>query len=113
MNFYDKVHELVRCFKNTEEYKNYIELKNEIKKDEKDASLVKEFKEKQTKIQMDYINTGKMNEEMQKELENTYSLLIQSENIRKFLEAEIKLNVLLADMQKIMGEGIKEIIEFE
>ena len=50
---------------------------------------------------------------MQKELENTYSLLIQSDKARSFLEAEIRLNVLLADMQKIIGEGIKEIVEFE
>lgn len=112
MNFYDKVYELVSCFKETEEYKKYISLKEEIKKEEKTAKMLKDFKEKQTKLQTDYINTGKMDELMQKELENTYSLLIQSETARNFLEAEIRLNVLLADMQKIMGEGIKEIVEF-
>ena len=47
MNFYDKVYELVRCFKETEEYKNYIELKKEIKKENKTADMLKEFKEKQ------------------------------------------------------------------
>ncbi len=113
MNFYDKVYELVRCFKETEEYKNYIELKKEIKKENKTADMLKEFKEKQMKLQTEYINSGKINETMQKELENTYSLLIQSDKARSFLEAEIRLNVLLADMQKIIGEGIKEIVEFE
>lgn len=112
MNFYDKVYELVRCFKETEEYKKYISLKEEIKKEEKTAEILKDFKEKQMKLQTDYINTGKMDESKQKELENTYSILIQSEIARNFLEAEIRLNVLLADMQKIMGEGIKEIVEF-
>lgn len=112
MNFYDKVYELVRCFKETEEYKKYISLKEEIKKEEKTAEILKDFKEKQMKLQTNYINTGKMDELKQKELENTYSILIQSEIARNFLEAEIRLNVLLADMQKIMGEGIKEIVEF-
>lgn len=112
MNFYDKVYELVRCFKETEEYKKYISLKEEIKREEKTAEILKDFKEKQMKLQTDYINTGKMDESKQKELENTYSILIQSEIARNFLEAEIRLNVLLADMQKIMGEGIKEIVEF-
>ena len=112
MNFYDKVYELVRCFKETEEYKKYIELKNEIKKDEKNYNRLKEFKNKQMKIQMDYIDTGKANDDTQKELENTYSLLIQDEKIRTFFESEIRLNVLLADMQKIIGEGIKDIVEF-
>lgn len=113
MNFYDKVHELVKCFKETAEYKEYIRLKQEIKKIEKDATMLKDFKDKQLKIQTAYINSGKMDEQFQKELENTYSLLIQNEQIRKFLEAEMRLNVMLADMQKIMGEGIKEIVEFE
>ena len=112
MNFYDKVHELVRSFKDTEEYKKYTELKNEIKKEDKEAKMLKDFKEKQTKMQMAYIESGKTDDNMQKELENIYSLLIQSERVRSFLEAEIRLNVLLADMQKIIGEGIKDIVEF-
>lgn len=112
MNFYDKVYELVRCFKETDEYKTYIKLKEEIKKDNKYSKMLKEFKEKQTKMQMEYIDTGKMNETEQKELENIYSLLIQSEIVRSFLESEIRLNVILADMQKIIGEGLKEIVEF-
>jgi len=113
MNFYDKVHELVRCFKDTDEYKVYMNLKEEIKKDGKYSKMLKGFKEKQTKMQMEYIESGKMNELNQKDLENTYSLLIQSETVRNFLESEIRLNVLLADMQKIIGEGLKDIVEFE
>lgn len=113
MNFYDKVHELVRCFKETDEYKTYMNLKKEIKEDGKYSKMLKDFKEKQTKMQMGYIESGKMDELTQKDLENTYSLLIQSETVRNFLESEIRLNVLLADMQKIIGEGLKDIVEFE
>ena len=113
MNFYDKVHELVRCFKQTEEYTTYINLKEEIKKDAKYSTMLKDFKEKQTKMQMAYIESGSKDENAQKELENIYSLLIQSETVRSFLESEIRLNVLLADMQKIIGEGLKDIVEFE
>lgn len=113
MNFYDKVYELVRCFKETEEYKTYMKLKEEIKKDAKYSNMLKEFKDKQTKMQMEYIESGKKDENAQKELENIYSLLIQSEFVRSFLESEIRLNVLLADMQKIIGEGLKDIVEFE
>ena len=35
MNFYDKVHEMVRALKETNEFKEYINLKNIIKKDNK------------------------------------------------------------------------------
>lgn len=112
MNFYDKVHELVRFFKETDEYKHFMELKMQIKQDEKTYSMLKDFKDKQNKYQMEYINTGKINKENQDEMENLYSIIIQKEELRKLFEVEMKLNVLLADMQKIFGEGVKEIIEF-
>ncbi len=112
MNFYDKIHELVRSFKETEEYKEFISLKNNIKKDEETYKLLKDFKSCQQKQQLEFINTGKTDDKIQQELENMYSIAIQNENIRKLLECEMKLNVLLADVQKIIGDGIKEIIEY-
>lgn len=112
MNFHDKVHELVKSFKETNEYKEFIELKQSIVKDEKTYSIVKDFKEKQRGYQMEYINTGKMNEDSKNELENLYSIIIQNEQARKLLESEMRLDILLADMQKIVAEGIKEIVEF-
>lgn len=112
MNFYDKIHELVKSFKETEEYKEYMRLKEVILKEETTYNMLKDFKDKQKSHQMEYINTGKMNEDSQKELQNLYSIVIQNENSRKLLECEMRLDILLADMQKIMAEGIKDIIEF-
>ncbi len=112
MNFYDKVNEMISCFKQLDEYKEYVNLKNEIKRDSKKSQILKEFKEKQQLHQMEFINTGDMKKEHKDELENLYSILIQSEEIRKFLELEMKLDIYLADMQKAIGEGIKEMLEF-
>ncbi|MBR6641667.1 MAG: YlbF family regulator, partial [Clostridia bacterium] len=41
-----------------------------------------------------------------------YSLIIQSPLGAEFFQAEIRLNVLLADMQKIINDGMKDILEF-
>ena len=56
MNFYDKIHELTRCLKETNEYKEYISLKNSLKEDEKAYNLIKEFKNKQNELQLNYLN---------------------------------------------------------
>lgn len=112
MNFHDKVHELVKSFKDTLEYKEFMSLKESIKKDNATYEMVKDFKNKQKDHQMEYINTGKMNETSQKNLQNLYSILIQKEEVRKLLETEMRLDILLADMQKIVAEGIKDIVEF-
>lgn len=112
MNFYDKVHELVRAFKATDEYLKYIDVKSSVKSNEQLYKALQEFKEEQRKTQMEYISTNKMNEESQLKLQKSYEELIKNEDVRKLFEYEIKLDVLLADMQKIIGEGIKELIEF-
>lgn len=112
MNFYDKINELVKIFKETEEYKEFIYLKAKIKEDDESYKLLKDFKSKQTKQQMDYMTTGKVDEGLKKELENLYSILIRNEDIRKLLEQEMRINIMLADMQKTIGQAIKEIVEF-
>lgn len=110
--FYDKVHELVRELKNSEEYKCYLQLKNELRNDSKSYDMIKDFKKKQEEHQLNYINGQEMSEDELKSMQNLYSLIIQNETSRKLLEAEMKLNVMLADMNKIVGEGLKEIVEF-
>ena len=112
MNFYDKVHEMVRAFKETNEFKEYMNLKEELKKDEKAYERLKDFKEKQKKYQMEYIDGKEQNEEVLSQMQNLYSIVIQNEISRKLLENEMKINVMLADMQKIIGDSLKDIIDF-
>lgn len=112
MNFYDKVHELVHELKKTEEYTTYIKIKEELMENQELYSKVKQFKDKQKEQHLKYLGGAKIEEEQLIDLQNTYSLLIQEEVIAKLFEAEIKLDVLLADIQKILGEGIKDIVEF-
>lgn len=110
--FYDKVHELVRALKDSEEYKNYLSLKAELKNDSKAYEMLKEFKKKQEEHQLNYINGQEMAKEELDQMQNLYSLVIQNETTRKLLECEMRLNVMLADMNKIVGEGLREIVEF-
>ena len=112
MNFYDKVHEMVRAFKETNEFKEYLELKEKLKKEEEAYKRLKDFKEKQKKYQLEYIDGKEQNKEVLDEMQNLYSIVIQNETSRKLLENEMKINVMLADMQKIIGDALKDIIDF-
>ena len=112
MNFYDKVHEMVRAFKDTPEFREYVELKNKLK-EEKDAyDRLKDFKERQKNYQMEYIDGKEQSKEKLDEMQNLYSIVIQNVTSRKLLENEMKINVMLADMQKIIGDALKDIIDF-
>lgn len=112
MNFYDKVHELVRELKNTEEYIEYMHMKEQVQKNPEIFAKVKEFKDKQREQQIQYISGKEITEEDKQYMQNLYSIIIHNSEAAKFFEEEIKLNVLLADIQKILGEGIKDVLEF-
>lgn len=112
MNFYDNVHQLVRDLKKTPEYSNYMALKERVKTDAKLSEDIKAFKEMQRKEQLKYINGKEMDVQVKSDLQQKYSLLIQNPLAVEFFQAEIKLDVLLADMQKILGEGLKEVLDF-
>ena len=112
MNFYDKVHELVRNFKDTEEYKKYMELKKKVKEDADLKEKIDTFRNKQMDYQKQYINGVPMSDSSKEEMQQLYSLIIQSPLGAEFFQAEIRLNVLLADMQKIINDGVKDVLEF-
>jgi cell fate (sporulation/competence/biofilm development) regulator YlbF (YheA/YmcA/DUF963 family) len=111
MNFYDKVHDLVRCLKNTDEYKEYIKLKEQVNADSVLSGKIREFKVKQREQQMKYMSGQQMDEQTRKNMEESYKDIISSELGLKFFQAEIKLDVMLADMQKILAEGMQDIVE--
>ena len=112
MNFYDKVHEMVRAFKDTPEFREYVELKYKLKEEIDAYDRLKDFKERQKNYQMEYIDGKEQSKEKLDEMQNLYSIVIQNETSRKLLENEMKINVMLADMQKIIGDALKDIVDF-
>ena len=111
MNFYDKIHELVKCLKTTEEDKEYINLKQQLSSNPDLAERVRAFKIKQREQQMKYMSGQALDEATRKIMEEEYKNIISEELGYKFFQAEIKLDVMLADMQKILAEGMKDIVE--
>lgn len=112
MNFYDNINNLISAFKECDEYKSYIALKEEIRKDEKTYVMLKDFKDKQSELQMNYINGQDVSKEKQEEMQNLYSIIIQNESCRKLFECEIRVNILLTDLQKELGTAVEELVKF-
>lgn len=112
MNIYDNINNLISAFKNTEEYTSYLKLKEEIKNDEKKYATLKQFKDKQSELQIAYLNGQEASKEVQDEMQNLYSIVIQDDNSRRLLELEMKINVILGDIQKALGEAVEDIVKF-
>ena len=112
MNFYDNINNLVSAFKQTNEYTEYKALKEELKKTPETYNMLKDFKDKQAELQMAYINGQEPDKAKQEEMEKLYSIVAQNSECRKLLECEMRINVILVDLQKSLGDVIEELIKF-
>lgn len=110
MNVYDTANKLAQEIKTSEEYTNYkmakqvINLKPDLKK------KIEEFEKTRYEAQIIAMQTGKNNDEKMKKVQELYLELIEDNDAKKFLDAETKFNILFADVNKIIGESIKDVM---
>ena len=110
MNVYDTANRLASEIKSSEEYMNYkmakqaITIKSELKK------KIDEFEKERYETQIEAMQTGKNNEEKLKKIQELYIELMENEEAKKFFDAETKFNILIADVNKIIGESIKDVM---
>ena len=45
------------------------------------------------------------------EMQEVYTDLLSKENVKEYFDAEFKFNVLLADVNKIIGEAVRDVLE--
>lgn len=112
MNFYDKVYDMIRCLKETSEYKEFTETKKQVKENAELCKKITAFRELQQAEQMKYIKGVALDEVAKAKLSEMYADIVKDELGVKFFQLEIKLDVMLADMQKIISEGMQDIVEF-
>ena len=111
MNVYDTANRLAQEIKTSEEYNNFkmakqvIELNSELKK------KIEEFEKLRYEVQIIAMQTGKNDEEGLKKVQDMYAELLEDDNAKKFFDAETKFNVLFADVNKIIGESVRELMQ--
>ena len=111
MNIYDTVNKLAQEIKESEEYINYKMAKQALDLNSELKIKIKEFEKKRYNVQIKVVQTGKRSEEEEKEVERLYLELVENEEARKYFEAETKFNIIIADVNKIIGDAIKDVIK--
>ena len=85
--------------------KEVINLNKELKE------KIRKFETMRYETQIVQMQTGKQDEEKLKSAKELFSELVQDEVAKKYFDAETKFNILIADVNKIIGESIKDIIK--
>lgn len=110
MNVYDTANRLAYEIQNSDEYKSYKKVKNDVMSNNNSKTKIEEFEKLRYDVQlMQYTGEGK-DEEKAKKLEEMYAMLVQDEQIKQYFDLEIKFNVMIADVNKIIAEAIRDVL---
>ena len=95
----------------SEEYMNYKMAKQALNLNVSLKEKMAEFEKARYEVQLLAMQTGKQDEEKYKKVQEMYMELIEIEDAKKFFEAETKFNVVVADINKIIGEAIRDVMQ--
>ena len=110
MKVYDKCNELAREIKESNEYKEYKKLKQELFLNLELKAQVEEFERIRYEEQLLAMQGEKQSAEKMQKLQELYTILIKEPRIKDYFDKEVKFNVMIADVNKIIGEAIKDVL---
>ncbi len=110
MNIYDTANRLAQEIKTSEEYANYKQAKEFINLKPELKEKIQDFEKARYEAQITSIQTGKDDEEKVKKVQELYVELIQIDEVKKYFDAELKFNVILADVNKIISEAVADLM---
>ena len=110
MNVYDTANKLAKETRESEEYKSYKKLKDEVMSNLDSKNKIENFEKLRYEVQLAQYTGENKDEEKAKKLEEMYTMLVQDEQIKNYFDLEVKFNVMIADVNRIIAEAIRDVL---
>lgn len=110
MQVYDTANRLAQEIKNSEEYLEYKKRKDEIQNEPEKKKKVEEFEKLRYEVQLMAYAGETKDEEKNAKLEEMYATLVANKDIKEYFDLEVKFNIMVADVNKIIAEAIKDVL---
>ena len=104
MNPYDQAHALARALKESEEYRDYMRLKQTAYDDSTNKALLDEYKRLQFRLQARIAAGESLPEEDTQRLTQIGALLQFNSDVSAYLMAEFRFQRMLSDIFKILAD---------
>lgn len=96
--------------KKSKEYVDFKEIREKINSDPVLKSKIDQFEKMRYNEQILAIQQNNQNEDGIRKLQEIYQILMQDEIIKDYFDKQVKFNVLIADVNKIIGNAIKDVL---
>lgn len=110
MYVYDEANNLAKAIRESKEYEEYKKAKEDLEKNIEMKQKVDEFEKIRYDVQVMAFQGEKQDEEKQKKLQEMYEILMKEPKIKEFFDIEVRFNIMLADVNKIISESVKDVL---
>ncbi len=106
MAAYDKAHELARELKLSDEYKEYQKARQEIEGNDAALTILKDYRRKRLELEMALLSGKELDEAKKQELDKMNDIVNMHGAVKRFLDAENRVLVMMTDIQRILTEAL-------
>ena len=110
MYVYDEANNLAKAIQESKEYKEYKKAKEELEAIPEMKVKVNEFEKIRYEAQVLAFQGKNEDEEKMKKLQEMYDILMKEPKIKEYFDIEVRFNIMLADVNKIISESVKDLI---
>ena len=110
MNVYDTANKLASEIKASEEYIQFKEAKKKLESNSTLKAKVDEFEKTRYEVQVLAMQGKEVEADKNKKLQEMYTILIENKEIKEYFDLEVKFNVMIADVNKIIAESVQDVL---
>lgn len=110
MNVYDTANKLASEIRESKEYLDYKKAKKSIEENLELKNKVEEFEKTRYEVQILAMQGTESIDEKNQKLQEMYRTLIENKEIKEYFDLEVKFNVMIADVNKIIAESVKDVL---
>ncbi len=109
MYVYDEANNLAKAIQESKEYEEYKKAKEDIASNQELKAKIDDFEKIRYDLQAMAFQ-GKDDPEKMKKLQEMYKILNEDKQIKNYFDIEVRFNIMLADVNKIISESVKDLL---
>lgn len=110
MYVYDEANNLAKAIKESKEYVEYQKAKEDLKNNPEMKAKIDDFEKIRYDVQVMSFQGEKQDEAKMKKLQEMYDILMKEPKIKEYFDIEVRFNIMLADVNKIISESVRDLL---
>lgn len=110
MYVYDQANNLAKAVQESKEYLEYKKIKEEVAQIPELKAKIDDFEKIRYEVQVMSFQGEKQDENKMKKLQEMYDILMKEQKIKEYFDIEVRFNIMLADINKIISESVKDLL---